>query len=121
MIMGNEITAANAATVRSMVSATVVMDNSAAGDDRAYDVQAEVTVRGTTVEAVNNGVVRERSETQAQVADFSTYDPHGGQMLVGFSGGYAESTTSRVAIMTAIDSLMAGTSAAAGSILNVEF
>ena len=117
MIMGNEITAANAATVRSMVSATVVMDNSAAGDDRAYDV----TVRGTTVEAVNNGVVRERSETQAQVADFSTYDPHGGQMLVGFSGGYAESTTSRVAIMTAIDAFMAGTSAAAGSILNVEF
>lgn len=112
--MGTTTTTKVAATAAGVTRATLVMNNSQAGDDRKYDVQAEVSAYAKQCESISNGKVTDRASGNP-VADFSTYNPTSGQMSVNFNSASA----SRTEVLAAIDAFVAGAIAIAEKDLTI--
>ena len=93
-------TAAMQVGVERVISSTVRMSNAKQGAGRAYDVSASVSFEGTQCKSVQDGTVKEPGGGQ-EIASFSTWDPSGGGLSVGFS-----TAGRRAAVMDVIDAFM---------------
>lgn len=98
-----------------VVSATIQADNSA-DDNRGYDIQALVTVSGSSVQDIKDGQVCRCDATgdhpASHVADFYNYAY--GQKCVTYHA--ALTTEEEAAIMAAINEFIAGVEASVANV-----
>lgn len=88
----------SAITYRNILTATIAADNSA-DSGRTYNINAEISLRGDTVSAVNNGIVSSTTDTGALAAFSATAD---GALNIQFFR-----TADNASILAAVESFIA--------------